>query len=329
MQTSHGRHDLIIDNSHDRHPVLTGTPPEPSSLSCMANPLAHLLFKLECHLNASATPSTSSAGFNLVQHSSAPTSSCPLLVVITTHRRALQCTRLLHQLREALDFADRDAHVVVINDPSSHDYAVVRRALARLFPASHELYQATEFLGKTRFWAIHQQAFDVVRMHRPGSVLFLQDDVELAPRFFERLQNAWGDVTDPRKAALYLCAMDTDEPDGRWIRFRRSRISDRVNETRWLDLQGFYAVPRFFELLHHRVFPIPLSRWEGEPEKSSGVGEQFTRRLLGRGAIYQVRHTLLFHGGSTSLMNPEARHQNPFDNRPIPGQPLSAHAESA
>ncbi len=295
----------------------------------MGNHLAHLLFKLECHLNASATPSTTPVDFHLVQHSSTARHSYPLLVIITTHRRALPCTRLLHQLREALDFAHRDAHVVVINDPSTQEYAVVRRTLGSHFPRGHEFFEAGRFLGKRGFWAVHQYAFDLVRLYRPGSVLFLQDDVELAPRFFERLDNAWADVKDPRKSALYLCAMDNDEADGRWIRFRRNQVSERVNETRWLDLQGFYAVPRFFELLHHRVFPVPLSRWATDPAKSSGVGEQLTRRLFGRGSIYQVRHTLLFHGGSPSLMNPEARRASPFDNRPSFHTALSAQAKSA
>ena len=80
-------------------------------------------------------------------------------------------------------------------------------------------------------------------------------------------------------------------------------------------MQAFCTDLEFLRILRYRVVPVPGRRWQQDPVLSSGVGEQFTRRLWGRGNIYQARPGLVTHGHSASLMNPQAREVHALDNR--------------
>jgi hypothetical protein len=151
---------------------------------------------------------------------------------------------------------------------------------------------------------------------RPAHSLFLQDDITFDRSFVRQAFARWDAITDRDKAVMYLCAMPDDERGGRWIEYQRQELQDAgVWRTQWFDLQAFLAHPRFFECLHFDVFPVHERRWRADPDRSSGVGEQFTLRLFGRANVYQVRETLVFHGGLPSLMNPDARRARPLDNR--------------
>ena len=85
--------------------------------------------------------------------------------------------------------------------------------------------------------------------------------------------------------------------------------------TKWFDGHASLVDGSFFRLLHGEVFRPPASRWLQQPSRSSGVHEQFTLRLFGRGNIHQVEKTLVFHGHEPSLMHPELRRLQPLDNR--------------
>lgn len=242
-----------------------------------------------------------------------------LCVTVTTCSRPDHCRDLIEALHEALVIAGlvRDAFVVVVEDASDLDYRETRAALQRLFGPRGSYYVATRPVGKSGFWFTHQKLMDIVRELRPQHVVSLQDDVTFEPDFLQRAFEHWNAIDDPRKAVLYLCSIADDERDGRWVRFRRRELERTgVRLTRWFDLQAFLAGAMFFERLHHEVFaPLP-GRWRKNPARSSGVGEQFTRRLFGRANTYQVRDTLVYHGGVPSLMNTSARDQRAFDNRP-------------
>lgn len=242
-----------------------------------------------------------------------------LCVVITTYARAEACASLVRALHEALQTQDayrERAFVLVLRDTSGDDddraYAPVLELLARCFPGRFALHASRPRLGKRGFWLAYQHALEVIAATGSEHALFLQDDLRIGPAFVADALAAWSRITDPDKAALYLFASDDDEPEGRWIHFARARVADNVRKTQWIDLAAFLAGPRFFEVLGGEVFPAPDSRWQRDPARSSGVGEQFTRRLWGRASIYQVERTLASHGEAASLMNPEARALRPF-----------------
>lgn len=249
-----------------------------------------------------------------------------LAIVLTTHRRAESARRLIEALAASLQQAHHDdAFILVLNDRSGCDYAPVLAALTQHFRGRFAFYHSLEHLGKRAFWLTYQQAFRVIERLRPGHTLFLQDDVTFHPAFIGDALSLWQAIDDPKKAVLYLCAVQDDEVEGRWIHYRRVEAwGGRVRRTQWFDLQAFMVGPLFFELLRNRVFPIHERRWRRDSVKSSGVGEQFTRRLFHRANVYQVSQTLVFHGGEESLMNAEARRVRALDNRPPGLTPFSA-----
>ena len=280
------------------------------------------LWKLKCSLNRRWPREgalTEPASFHLRGASVAPLGKRPALcVVVHTHGRPAACARLLETLHETLDASgQRSRFVLVLNDPSAHDYGDVLAVLAHRFPGEFAFFEASRHLGKQGYWFVHQHSFDLLAALRPAHTLFVQDDLSFGPGFVADALALWERIPDPRKTVLYLMSASDDEPHGRWIRFPRRTSDDGAwRLTGWFDLQAFLVGPRFFELLSWQVYAPSRGRWRKDARRSSGVGEQFTRRLKGRGSIYQVGRTLVFHGHEASLMNPEARAIRALDNRP-------------
>jgi hypothetical protein len=209
------------------------------------------------------------------------------------------------------------AFVLVLVDTSEADYAPALAELTRLFEGRFALYESRVHGGKRGFWRTHQAAFSALRALGARHALFLQDDLTFERSFVRDALDRWAAIEDDTKAVLNLFATDDDETHGRWIRYAREEVPGaRVFRTQWFDLPAFLAGPAFFERLRYEVYPVPASRWAVDASRSSGVGEQLTRRLLGRANVYQVRETLAYHGELPSLMNQQARIGRPLDNRP-------------
>ena len=242
-----------------------------------------------------------------------------LCIVLTTHARPKACAELLLELARELP-AELAPHtqVIVLIDRSELDYAAAIEVGRSSFGEQVTWLESTRWLGKPGFHLVHRAAFALVRTLQPQLTLFIQDDLSLVPGFFARALSTWSAIDDPRKAVLSLFATDDDEPHGRWVRFTRETLpGGAVRRTQWFDLPAFLVDQRFFELLDYRVFaPDPLRFADGLP-RSSGVGEQLTRRLWGRGDVYQVVETLTHHGAHPSVMNADARQLRPMDNRPV------------
>lgn len=241
-----------------------------------------------------------------------------LLIAITTYNRPEGLGRVLEGLAAALADAGRSLnyHILVLQDGSSGDYGPIVGAARRRFGDRLTWLTAAERLGKQGYWMAYQTLFLAARMLGPAHALFLQDDLEFPDSLIRDSYRRWEALEgDPRRRVLYLFASGDDEPEGRWVRFRREAPSNGARLTRWFDLQGFMVDRKFFELLRYRMIPVSRRRWEKKPY-SSGVGEQLTRRLFHRGNVYQAHPSLVFHGAHPSEMNPEARSERLLDNRP-------------
>jgi len=247
------------------------------------------------------------------------TPRCDLLIVLTTYARATLCLRklqtlpaLLGQLGQALE-----VHVLVLCDASSDDYSVARREGKALLGDRLTWLDARAHLGKPGYWKTYQTAFLAAQHLRPRHCLFLQDDVQYTASLLRDAYALWEQTDDdPRRRVIYLFSSDDDEPEGRWIRFRRQACAGRnLRLTQWFDLQSYFVDLAFFEQLDFRVVPVDRNRWRRRPSLSSGVGAQLTRRLFGACHVYQATPPLVLHGAQASEMNPEARSTRALDNR--------------
>lgn len=249
-----------------------------------------------------------------------------IALFITTFNRAGSCERLLRQLFESIGrselLADQRAHVTVLNDHSIQNYESVEKELGALFRGrSHYLFGAHR-LGKQGYWRTYHTAFRLLARVKPKYALFLQDDVQIGPRFMDDALGTWLRIADRRKRALHLFECNDDEPSGRWVHFRRREIAEpAVRLTQWLDLSAVLLPESTLRFLRYEVTPISESRWLHDSARSSGVGEQLTRRLAPAGGIYQVRESLVTHGTEPSLMNPEARRATPLVQSRLRGTP--------
>jgi hypothetical protein len=264
-------------------------------------------------------------GSNILDHWAPAATSTPLgalaappelMVILTTFGRAGAATRLLEDLRQALEHAQlrERTSLLTLHDACGTDYTRARAAAAAAAPASLFL-DARQRFGKPQFWKMHQTALHVARAWRPRFALYLQDDVEFEPDLLSRAFELWRATADDlSRRVLYLYSSSDDEARGRWVSFPR-RPMGQCRLTNWFDLQAFLVDRAFFELLDHRMVPIHENRWKRRPEQSSGVGRQLTRRLFGRAHVYQAWPPLVVHGAAPSTMNPEARALRPLDNR--------------
>lgn len=244
------------------------------------------------------------------------------LWVVTTFDRKSSCKRLVGELGDAASANDVEPLVVVVHDACACDYGEVRDALEQHFGERAVFIEMARRLDKPEFWRIHQFVFDLVRTLDPPFVLCLQDDIELAPGWFEEAWSIIRGLDDPAFAALSLHCGPDDEIQGRWIRFpRQPTPCGRAWLTQRLDLPASIATPRLYRALDHRLRPIPRLRWAWDPTKSSGVGCQITRRLFAHDVnVYRVARPLAYHGSRPSLMNPEARARRPMDNHAKAGR---------
>lgn len=251
----------------------------------------------------------------------AANAGCDLLISITTYNRPGGCASLLEALPATLAALDRPlrVHLLVLQDGGEGDYGPVQAAARARFGAGLTWLVARERLGKRGYWKTYQALFLAAELLQPGHALFLQDDLEFRPEMLAETWRRWealGD--DPRRRVLYLFQSEDDEPEGRWVKFRRGPERNGARLTRWFDLQGYFVDRAFFELLRYRVFAVSERRWL-KKNYSSGVGEQLTRRLFHRARVYQAVPSLVFHGSHPSEMNPEQRAARSLDNRPAPG----------
>ncbi len=299
--------------------------------------LADAIRWLEVRLNRPLLPSPPDRAFwSLYQSGGAVLEQAPptlevarglqpdLLIGLTTYNRPESCDRILAALPELCTRAGRPltVHVVVVKDAGGAGYdSVLQRVRDRLGDRLTWL-DAREPLGKQGYWKTYQILLLTARQLHPAHMLFLQDDVEFSGTLLADCYALFeGLASDPRRRVLYLCSAADDEAEGRWVRFRRREVNDRVRLTQWFDLSAFFVDRAMLDLLRYRMIPVPQRRWRSKPY-SSGVGEQLTRRLFRHGNVYQAMPSLVFHGGHPSEMNPEARVTRALDNRPpAPGLP--------
>jgi hypothetical protein len=226
-------------------------------------------------------------------------------VLVTTYERPGALQRLLEDLVETR--AAHDVSVVVYDDASKADYA---RCHALVEREGWSWVRASQNHGKRRFWAWINRIFADQRDRTESVFLMLQDDVRLCDRFFDRALNLWNTVTDKSGATLNLMR-DARTQTGIWTGHPGLDCGP-VFLSGWVD--GIYlAHRRCLSTLDYRVDAVAPVRWQKDPRKSSGVGQQLSGRLSKAGMrMYAVKHSLLVHASGDSKLNPVERRENPL-----------------
>ena len=249
-------------------------------------------------------PRTASARRRPPQTSAKP--AAPVRVVVVPHERPDDLRRLLGDLHAQAK--DHSFSVAVYDDCSTHaGYGEIRALLKR---RGWEYHRNSRRVGKRGFAEWMAQ---ICRSQLRGGhdhVFFLQDDVRLASRFFERALAVWGRIPSGQRATLQLMRDAGRDGQPCWTGVSPRRLRG-VSHTGWVD--GLFLAHRSaLEVLSAAPPEIDPARWADDPTRSSGFGEHFSKLLHARGrTMFCVSESLLAHVGQASKMNPEARVENP------------------
>jgi glycosyltransferase involved in cell wall biosynthesis len=174
-------------------------------------------------------------------------------VVIPTYNRS---RRLADLLRCLMNQGEALARVVVCDDGSSDDTAEVARSFARELPVVYAHQENRGFrAGQARNLGIGRAAGDVI--------IFVDDDVLVAPDFVARHLAAHEDAERPRVAIGYRSrAFDFEGAQPSWDDILRAEPDDRVADLGpEAEGIGAHATPWFF--VYSCNFSV--TRIEGEP----------------------------------------------------------------
>src|SRR4029077_757087 len=118
--------------------------------------------------------------------------------------------------------------------------------------------------GKRGWWRWWNTILDDLRSAPAPLYYFLNDDMRLCRRFFERSAGLWSSIDDPRKASLFLhLSAGRAELGGLCGTPVRATRAGRVVHCGWVDCAPFLADRRLFDGLDWRLHPVADRRWYG------------------------------------------------------------------
>ncbi|MDD3744256.1 MAG: glycosyltransferase [Lentimicrobiaceae bacterium] len=227
-----------------------------------------------------------------------------IVVAIPTFNRKDCLCRLIKQLDVAAK--GLDVYVVVFDDGSREPITTDIFCLENI--RGVEVHRFSNH-GKQRYWSLVNKIFDRLSELKSDYYFYLGDDLEVGVGFFSESIRVWNSICDPAKVSLNLLR---DSRTMSWTNFKSVEMEfcgNTVIKTQWLDMIMIFNK----KLLAHRLEEVSLSRWESNPLLSSGVGAQLSKRFHNSGyGMYQVKHSLVYHGDHDSEMNPEDRKINPL-----------------
>jgi len=178
---------------------------------------------------------------------------------------------------------------------------------------NYSYYMTGRRYGKENFWQFITFMFS--KLIDADYYFFIADDMELCDSFFERAISTYDNIQDDKKICLSLYMPKGREDKPNWTNIVPTKVKfegTEVLRTQWNDL-CFVAKKDFFEALEYKINPISYKRWQKDPLRSSGVGEQISHRLHKAGYyMYHTIESLVTHGDHDSVMNPIERKLNPL-----------------
>jgi hypothetical protein len=160
-------------------------------------------------------------------------------------------------------------------------------------------------MGKQKYYVTLNSTFNYVRKINSKYFIYLPDDVNLVSDFFNKVKNLYELIPDQNKICLSILTDDRVK-----TKVWTNTIAQDFGEyykTQWNDL-CFISEKKFFDVLGYTINEIPKTRWDNDPNLSSGVGQQISLRLnkLNFG-MYHTKLSMVIHGDHGSKMNKNER----------------------
>ena len=216
-------------------------------------------------------------------------------VIITTYNRP----NMLYSLIENL-FKEKGSykiHIAVFNDGSSEKYDLTNYDVKhiRMYPN----------MGKQKYYVTFNSTFSYVKRINSKYFIYLPDDVGLVDDFFNKVKDKYELIPDQNKICLSILTDDRVKRKS-WSNVLSQDFGDYY-KTQWNDL-CFISEKKFFEVLNYKLEEIPKTRWVGNPNLSSGVGQQITDRLNKHNyGMFHTKSSMVIHGDHESKMNKTER----------------------
>jgi len=219
-------------------------------------------------------------------------------VVITTYNRPKMLENLIENiLKEKKNY---NIQILVFDDGST-------QKTTKKFD-NVKFFEMFPNMGKKKYYLTINATFKVLKKINSKYYIYLPDDVFIIDNFFEEVKNIYESIKSNKKICLSIL---TDERvfKGNWG-YKIKIIHDNVIQTQWNDL-CFICEKIFFEKLNYEIKKINESRWSKNPNLSSGVGYQITKRLNNLNFfMYHTKNSLVIHGEHESKMNFSERKKN-------------------
>lgn len=159
--------------------------------------------------------------------------------------------------------------------------------------------------GKKKFWLKFMYAFDICKKSDHDTFVFLQDDcLDLKLNDLQHIANTWSE-------SEYVINLINDGRDECW-RKHRMGLKPIPTENNTLIEVGFVDCIFMTNRKSIQLVDVPSvpNTWFDRPDKSSGVGANFTRQFRALGVpMLKPEKSFCFHGDHPSTMHPEHRKQ--------------------
>ncbi len=234
-----------------------------------------------------------------------------ILIWINTYNRPDELSLLLQDIVDNRGKLKID--LLIMDDCSNKSYDNV---ILRFKPLINIKYiKQVKNHGKYQYWRLCNKAMEQIKLSISSYRYFikLDDDLRLTNNFFDKCINIWKTINDKSKICLNF-RLDTREGCRVWTRFTPIRTTFGgidVYKSQWVDCD-FFTTRRFFDSIDFSIPFIPRTRWRNNRNKSSGVGEYFSKQLSKTFSLYLTCESLVDHCELESQMNPLEREINPL-----------------
>jgi hypothetical protein len=204
------------------------------------------------------------------------------MIFISSYNRP----KMLMDLLIALDGED----ITVIDDGSDYNFKLHARRCN---------YIRTKHRGKRGYWITFLLMFNIARdLTDCNEYIFIPDDI--TDFDINRLRADAGNQGNGFYA-INILNIDRGTPSNWGVPIEHGYIDC-----------AFYTNRRTLQKLQFKILPVPERRFKDNPNISSGVGRQLTRRMFRLGIKMIVpERSYARHGDHPSVMNPSERLINP------------------